>query len=100
MAKVARIPITNVYMEGDYTGRIFVGHQKTPLNVILDTGSSALALDHRKYCPSPGDTTTRIAQYESYADDSEWTGAVINTRVSVGIGDSEVTVGDANVAVA
>jgi hypothetical protein len=45
MPGIARIPITNIYMGGDYTGQIFVGPQGHPMNVILDTGSSALALD-------------------------------------------------------
>src|SRR5262249_474804 len=98
--RVARIPITNFYNDGDYTGRILVGPHKQPMNVILDTGSSALALDGRKYHPGPTDTTTRIAQFERYADDSEWTGAVINTSVTVGVGDTAVTIGNANVAVA
>jgi hypothetical protein len=51
MAKSARIPITNVYMDGDYTGTICVGPERKSLNVILDTGSSALAIDARKYTP-------------------------------------------------
>jgi len=51
MATVVRIPITNVYAGGDYTGVILVGPAKKPMNVLLDTGSSALALDGTKYTP-------------------------------------------------
>jgi hypothetical protein len=54
MPSIARIPITNMYMNGDYTGQIFVGPSQVPRNVILDTGSSALALDGHKYQPSNG----------------------------------------------
>jgi len=39
-----RIPITNVYGGGDYTATLLVGSQKKPANVILDTGSSTLAV--------------------------------------------------------
>src|ERR1700689_1830713 len=40
-----RLPITNIYLGDDYTGVIYVGSQKKPCNVILDTGSSSLAID-------------------------------------------------------
>src|SRR6266702_3140782 len=103
MPKIVRIPITNVYMGGDYTGRILVGPHKQPMNVILDTGSSALALDGHKYHPDPaaGDATTKLAQTDRYGDGSVgWTGAVLKTSVLIGDGGSQVTIPDANVAVA
>jgi hypothetical protein len=101
MPTVVQIPITNVYMEGDYTGQILVGPNQQPLNVILDTGSSALAIDGHKYQPNPGrgDKTTNIAQTDSYGDGSSWTGAVIETQVAVGADSPQVTVPDGNVAV-
>jgi len=100
MANIARIPITNIYMDGDYTGQILVGPEQKPMNVILDTGSSALALDGHKYQPAGGDEHTRLAQTDSYGDGSSWTGAVINTGVVVGSGGSQVSLSNANVAVA
>jgi hypothetical protein len=102
MASIARVPITNVYMGGDYTARILVGPQQHPLNVILDTGSSALALDGHKYKPAPtaGDTSTDLAQTDSYGDGSTWTGAVIQTKITIGTGDTSITLGDGNAAVA
>jgi hypothetical protein len=102
MASSARIPITNIYMGGDYTGRILVGPQQKPINVILDTGSSALALDGRKYTPqlTNGDQSTNLAQTDAYGDGSTWTGAVIKTTIAVGSGDSTVTLQNANAAVA
>ena len=33
MATVVRIPITNFYADGDYTGVIFVGNAKKPMKV-------------------------------------------------------------------
>ena len=100
--KVARVPITNIYMDGDYTGQILVGPGKRPLNVILDTGSSALAIDGRKYAPDikGGDKPTNLAQYDHYGDGSNWTGAVFQSNVAIGSGPTEVTVANANVAVA
>jgi len=102
MANMARIPITNIYMGGDYTGRILVGADQTPMNVILDTGSSALALDGTKYAPNiaGGDKTTQLAQTDAYGDGSTWTGAVIETTVAVGAGANTVTLSGANAAIA
>ncbi len=102
MATVVRIPITNVYAEGDYTGVILVGKSKKPMNVLLDTGSSALALDGTKYTPdmANGDQSTNLAQTDSYGDGSSWTGAVIKTTLTVGVGASTATLTGGNVAVA
>ncbi|HEY1764063.1 MAG TPA: pepsin-like aspartic protease [Opitutaceae bacterium] len=100
--RIARVPITNIYMDGDYTGQILVGPSKRALNVILDTGSSALAIDGRKYTPDikGGDRTTNLAQYDTYGDGSNWTGAVLQSNVAIGSGPTEITVTRANVAVA
>jgi hypothetical protein len=102
MAAIARIPITNIYMGGDYTGVIEVGPQQKQLNVILDTGSSALALDSSKYEPdvTAGDKTTDLAQTDSYGDGSSWVGAVIETTLTIGSGDSTVTLPGGNAAIA
>lgn len=102
VANIARIPITNVYANGDYTGRIFVGPEKLPMNVILDTGSSALALNGKKYHPnlSSGDQSTKLAQTEAYDDGSSWTGAVIKTGISIGEGGPSILLKNANAAVA
>ncbi len=102
MPQIARIPITNVYMDGDYTAAILVGPDQKPMNVILDTGSSALAIDATKYKPTltDGETSTDLAQTDSYGDGSSWTGAVLNTPVTVGAAGAQVTLPGANVAVA
>jgi hypothetical protein len=102
MANIVTIPISNVLMEGDYTGQIFVGPQSQPMNVILDTGSSALALNDAKYKPdvAAGDKTTDLAQTDSYGDGSSWTGAVINTQITVGEGAASVVLPGGNAAIA
>ena len=102
MASIVRIPITNMFMGGDYTGVIYVGPQKKAMNVILDTGSSALALDGTKYQPdfADGDQSTNLAQTDSYGDGSSWTGAVIKTTLTVGTGNSSAVLNAGNAAVA
>lgn len=89
-------------MGGDYTAQIKVGPHQVPLNVILDTGSSALAIDGSKYTPdfAAGDKSTDLAQTDSFGDGSSWTGAVFTTPISVGEGADAITLPDANVAVA
>jgi hypothetical protein len=100
VTRAARIPITNVYADGAYTGLILVGPDMRPMNVLLDSGSSMLALDGRKYrVDKPGgDRTTRFAQYSSYSDGSFWAGGVIKTIVSVADPDSPMTAKGINVA--
>jgi hypothetical protein len=102
MSKVVRVPISNFYMGGDYTARILVGHARKPMNVILDTGSSALALDGKKYQPelNDGDQSTRLAQTDSYGDGSTWTGAVIKTTVSMGTGSASAVLPGCNASIA
>jgi Eukaryotic aspartyl protease len=102
MPKVVRIPITNVYLDGAYTGQILVGPDAQKMNVMLDTGSSALALDGRKYRPNiaGGDQTTDIAQSSSYGNGGSWTGAVIRTTVAVGNGALAVSAPAVNAAIA
>jgi hypothetical protein len=101
MAKIARIPITNVFMGGDYTGQLLVGPNQIPMNVILDTGSSALALNGHKYNlnKADGDITTRLAQTDSYGDGSSWTGAVIQTKLTIGVGANAISIDDGNAAI-
>lgn len=88
--------------KGTTPAEIRVGADGTPLNVILDTGSSALALDSGKYTPdlAHGDQSTHLAQTDSYGDGSTWTGAVIKTTVSIGAGSAPVTLPGANAAIA
>lgn len=102
MANIVRVPITNIYMGGDYTGLILVGPEEKPMNVILDTGSSALALDGTKYQPAftGGEQSTDLAQTDSYGDGSTWTGAVIKTTLTIGTGDSNVVLQGGNAAIA
>lgn len=81
MASV-RLPIINVLMNGDFTCTLLVGAAAKPLNVILDTGSSALAVSGHAFDPmhDAATKTTNIAQAVAYGSGS-WVGAVVETTV-------------------
>ncbi|HVO02717.1 MAG TPA: pepsin-like aspartic protease [Candidatus Cybelea sp.] len=100
MPRVARIPITNLYADGAYTGHILIGPERKPMNLLLDSGSSVLAVDGRKYRPSVGDRTSKFAQYMGYADGSHWAGGVIKTTVAVGGEQSRIAAEGINLALA
>jgi Eukaryotic aspartyl protease len=102
MPTVVKIPITNIFAGGDYTGQIMVGPEQKPMNVLLDTGSSALALDGTKYAPdfAGGDASTDLAQTDAYGDGSSWTGSVIKSTITVGSGANTAELSKGNVSVA
>ncbi len=102
MSKVVKIPITNIFSGGDYTGQIMVGPEQKPMNVLLDTGSSALALDRRKYAPdfAGGDASTDLSQTDAYGDGSSFTGYVIKSTITVGSGTNIAELSNGNVSVA
>lgn len=97
MSNVIRMPISNVLMGSDYTGAISIGQNGVAANVILDTGSSTLAVQGSTYNPAqdPAAKTTRIAQEVQYGSGS-WVGAVVQTTVGVAAG---VTLPGVNLAV-
>jgi hypothetical protein len=99
MAAGLKIPITNVYGEGDYTAQIEVGSSGVAANVILDTGSSTLAIKSTIYDPG-ADTTmtpTTLAQDVIYGTGG-WTGPVVRASIAVGSGAQAVSA-NANLAI-
>lgn len=83
-AKPIRIPISNLLLGNDYTGKLYVGSERKAVNLLLDTGSSTLAIEHRSYDPA-GDRNaekTRLVQEVAYGDGSHWVGSVVKTDVS------------------
>jgi hypothetical protein len=92
MTKSATISITNFYANGDYTARVAVGSQGTIVNLILDTGSSTLAVKSSKY--SAADDTalqaTSFAQDVSYGTGG-WAGPLVQTKVSFGDNEDSIT---------
>jgi hypothetical protein len=97
MATIVKMPISNVLLGSDYTGAIMVGSGQVKLNVILDTGSSTLAVVSKDFNPTTdtGVTTTNIAQEVQYGSGS-WVGAVVRTPVGIGGG---VSLSSVNLAV-
>ena len=85
MSDIVRIPITNVIGGGDYTARITVGSAGAPVDVILDTGSSTLAVKPTQYDPSADAQlkATPLAQEILYGTGG-WAGPVVQTQVTIG----------------
>jgi hypothetical protein len=99
MAAVLKIPITNVYSGGDYTAQIKIGSTGVIANVILDTGSSTLAINSSVYDPGTDATMkpTTLAQDVIYGSGG-WTGPVVAASIAVGSGGQEVSA-NANLAI-
>ena len=90
---VIRIPINNVKGGGDYTGEISVGSQGAIANVILDTGSSTLAVVPHVYkiADDKNVTFTSYAQLVQYGTGG-WSGPVLETTLSMGSGANQASV--------
>ena len=99
--KAVRIPISNIPGGGDYTAQIHVGSQNIPANVILDTGSSTLAVKHSVYKPTADKNlkATKYAQDVSYGTGG-WAGPVVITSISMGTAGSNVTLQNSPMAIA
>ena len=96
-----RIPITNIFGGGDYTAAIQVGSHRAAANVILDTGSSTLAVTQKAYQPDQ-DTSrkaTSLAQDIAYVTGG-WAGPVLNTVISVSGAGGSAGLNNGAVAVA
>jgi hypothetical protein len=69
--------------------------------VLLDTGSSSLAVDG-SHCDPTQDVDaqiTKMVQEVSYVDQSGWIGAVVQTDITVGQGQGTLTLPKAYAAV-
>ena len=90
---VIRVPINNVKGGGDYTGEIRVGSRGAIANVILDTGSSTLAVVPRVYkiADDQNVTLTSFAQLVTYGTGG-WSGPVLETTLSMGSGSNQASV--------
>lgn len=100
MTTVIRIPINNAKAGGDYTGEIRIGSQGAVANVILDTGSSTLAVVPRAYkiADDQDVTFTAFAQLVTYGTGG-WSGPVLKTTLSMGSGGNQASI-DSYIAIA
>jgi hypothetical protein len=82
---VLRVPITNAFDGNDYSARILIGSQKVAANVILDTGSSTLAVTPAVYNAAKDTdmTATALAQLVGYGTGG-WLGPVVDTSLVLG----------------
>jgi len=90
---VIRLPITNALALGDYTAQIGLGSEGAVANVLLDTGSSTLAVQAGAYDPSADSSlvATPLAQDVLYGTGG-WTGPVVKTRLAMGEGGAAVEI--------
>jgi hypothetical protein len=100
-AKTVRIPINNVYGGGDYTAQMTIGSQNAVVNVIMDTGSSTLAVKQGAYKPK----LDKNLKPSPYAQDvtygtGGWAGPVIETTLTMGVKGNTVTLQTSPIAVA
>lgn len=82
--KVLRVDITNVYCGSDYTARIGIGTGGATANLILDTGSSTLAVEPAEYNPGKDKQVkhTTLLQLVTYGTGG-WAGPVVDTTVTI-----------------
>ena len=84
-AAALRMPITNIHQGGIYSAQIAIGGKGVVANLLLDTGSTPLAVASATYDGS-GDTalaTTTLAQLTTYAGGG-WAGPVVTTDLGFG----------------
>src|ERR1700735_1918408 len=95
-----RIPITNTGDDSDYSCQLLVGSRRVPANVILDTGSSTLAVDPSLYNAALDSNAkpTDLAQWVPY-DTGGWFGPVVHTSVVLGNASHNITLHHAPIAV-
>lgn len=79
---------TLAYARGGYTAALEVGSANACVNVLLDTGSSTLALTGSKYQPTSDSAlaATALAQQVTYGKGA-WAGPVLHSRIGFGEGD-------------
>jgi hypothetical protein len=99
--KTVRVPINNVYGGGDYTAQMSVGSQNAVVNLIMDTGSSTLAVKKGTYNPA----SDKNLKPSAYAQDvtygtGGWAGPVVTTNLTMGVPGNTVTLQNSPMAIA
>lgn len=100
MPAILRLPITNVYAKGDFTVRVSIGSEANELQLIIDTGSSTLALHSSRYQPEQDSDLQRttLVQEVMYGIGG-WAGPVAKTSMQLH-GDVSLTLPQNFVALA
>jgi hypothetical protein len=98
--KVLRIGITNALSYNDYSAALAIGTKGAVANVILDTGSSTLAVEPAVYSGA-GDQElkpTTLTQLVLYGTGG-WGGPVVNTTVTLGAGAGQIGLPNCPIAI-
>ena len=101
MAHSIRLALTNTLADGGYSVRAHVGIHQQAVHLILDTGSSTLAVNHTCYNVEKD----KCAEFTYYTQSikygvGSWHGPVVKTQVSLGMFGHNVTLPDAFTAIA
>ena len=96
-----KVPMTNIFGGGDYTVQLQLGSQAVPANVIVDTGSSTLAVQQTRYKAAADKALnpTAWAQDVVYGTGG-WAGPVVMTNLTMGSNGNSVTLKNAPMAIA
>lgn len=99
-SKVLRLDITNVFSGNDYSAQLSIGSKGAVANVILDTGSSTLAVEPSVYSGVSDDVLkpTTLMQLITYGTGG-WAGPVVKTTLALGSGASQVVLPSCPIAI-
>jgi hypothetical protein len=97
-----RIPINNTLLGNDFTGKLYVGARRSEVSLLLDTGSSTLAVQQKSYDPrkDPNAKVTSLVQEVAYGDGSNWIGSVVQTDMTASASGKSIDLPGVSVAVA
>jgi hypothetical protein len=98
--KVLRLEITNVLSGNEYSAQLAIGAKGAVANVLLDTGSSTLAVEPAVYSGA-GDKDlkpTKLLQLVTYGTGG-WAGPIVNTTLTLGIGAGQVVLPNCPIAI-
>ncbi|KGJ89686.1 pepsin-like aspartic protease [Colwellia psychrerythraea] len=81
---ILRIPTTNVFGRGDYSATLHLGSEKSPVNLLLDTGSSTLVVKNSAYQANLDKklTASSAVQEVNYGVGG-WNGPVVYTSINI-----------------
>ncbi|WP_390914062.1 pepsin-like aspartyl protease [Pseudosulfitobacter sp. SM2401] len=96
---VFRLPISNLQAKGDYTAIFEIGAHDRPVHLLLDTGSSSLAINVHDVVSKDLEQTTYLEHLSYGSNPAGFTGPVVNTSLTMTEGDNTPEAGLATVNV-
>ncbi|NVK22312.1 MAG: A1 family peptidase [Kangiellaceae bacterium] len=98
--KTMKLPISIVAAKGGYCVQMELGSKQTKVNLLLDTGSSTLAVDTNKYKPDQDFylQATPYAQTITYGSGG-WAGPLINTHLQLETDERKMTLKEGHLAI-